>query len=321
MSDGAARAASSTFAAVSSGSPTAARADGAVVPWVDRPAPDQSQPAPTPSFPATARPCTPSDLVASAAPDIGAALGNTNLQISFRNRSASACLLDGYPGISAVDAAGRRVPLAPQHGSYFGDPGPVADIGLGQSAAVNVSSGNGCAAAYKGVAPGYRSWRLTLPSGGEVAVQSPPFVVACGLSVSRFGVPADRQPPASGPPPSPLTATIAAPASVRAGETLRYTVTLANPTDAAVGLQPCPAYQEFVGYDSVIGWTSATKHDYLNCDAVHEVPAHGSVTFAMQLTLPTAAPRVTTPGSPAKFGWSVDGDPGPRTGTLLQVLP
>jgi hypothetical protein len=223
----------------------------------------------------------------------GAGLGHTNLRIQFTNRSATACMLRGYPAVAGISATGAITPLPALHGSYFGDLGPSANIAPDQTAAVNVSGADVCPAAQGGEHRLYRMLRIGLPGGERVDVPAVQFDAICGVSVSQFGVPGDQP---SAPPPSPLTAQITAAAMVRPGEDFTYTVTLANPTARAHSLRPCPAYEEYV-----IAITDASKAParhgsvvrdcYLNCDTVHQISAHGSVTYQMRLQLPLAFPR------------------------------
>jgi len=94
------------------------------------------------------------------------------------------------------------------------------------------------------------------------------------------------------PPPVPhrLVATLEAPAQVRAGDRLRYMVTLQNITSTSVtfGLT-CPSYVEG-------GWKDDPRlgeQSYaLNCRPVGAIPAGGGVTFAMEFAVPSSAPAL-----------------------------
>ena len=82
-----------------------------------------------------------------------------------------------------------------------------------------------------------------------------------------------------------LVASIAAPATVRAGDALHYRVTLTNPTSNPLPLDPCPAYSH--------GWKGDGGHANfptyrLNC-APQTIAAGQSVTFAMELAIPETA--------------------------------
>lgn len=286
-----------------------------VVPWADRPAAPYAEPGPR-TFATDARPCQPPDLRTSAGRS-GVGLGNTNVAVQFTNRSATACVLLGYPKVAGISSSGAITPVAATHGSYFGDPGPPANIAPGQTAAVNVSGADACQAAQDGQHRVYRRLRIGLPGGGNVDAPVAPFDAICGVSVSLFGVPADQ--PAA-PPPSPLTAQITAAATVRPGADFTYTVTLTNPTAKAYPLRPCPAYEEYVYAITGPGTTAArgghvVKNYYLNCDTVHQINAHSSVAFQMRLQLPPGLPA----GIPAKFVWLMQGPAGPGASAPLRI--
>jgi hypothetical protein len=286
-----------------------------VVPWAARPAAPYAEPGPR-RFATNDRPCQPSDLRVSPGRS-GAGLGHTNVAIQFTNRSATACVLLGYPKVAGISASGLIMPLAATRGSYFGDPGPPANIAPGQTAAVNVSGADACHAAQEGQHRFYRRLRIGLPGGGSVDAPAAPFDAICGISVSQFGVQADQ--PAV-PPPSPVTARITAAATVRPGEDFTYTVTLTNPTATAYPLRPCPAYEEYVYAITGPGKAAArddhvVKNYYLNCDTVHEISAHGSVTYQMRLQLPPGLPT----GVPAKFVWLLQGLTRPGASALLRI--
>jgi hypothetical protein len=241
-------------------------------------------------------------------------MGNINLPVNFSNTSHSTCVLKGEPTIGGLRSDGTLVPLRVTEGSYFGDPGPPANIAPGQVAALNVSGADACSAAQSGQHQGYPKFRIGLPSGGSVDVAAGGFDTICGVWVSQFGVPADAI-PAVVAPQSPLTAQITAPATAMAGRTLAFTVTLTNPTSTDFRLSPCPAYDEFVGTGST-AWVATVLNYELNCDATTTIPAVGSVTFEMHLALPADQPI----GS-GKFGWGMQGDSGPWANAPLEVVP
>lgn len=308
---------SSATAGAPSQASSASAPTGGVVPWVDRPAVPYAEPK-VPSHPADARPCAAADLSASPGQG-GVGLGNTNQPIDLTNRSATPCLLAGYPTLVAgISADGSVIPLAATRGSYFGDPGPAANIAPGQTAAVNISSSDACQQLGSGRHRIYPLLRIGLPGGGFVDTTANQFDTICGLSVSQFGVPAYSQ--GNIPQPLPITATIAAPATVSPGEEFTFTVTLANPADRAYSLRPCPVYEMYIYALPSIGQPRSSadfvdRNYYLNCDTVHEIGAHGSVTYQMRLRLPAGLPV----GAPAKFVWRLQGDAGPSAFAPLRT--
>ena len=146
--------------------------------------------------------------------------------------------------------------------------------------------------------PGYRTLFIVLGSG-RVRVDFPAALnLICGLEASRYG--------ALPPPPTAarsslnvLTATLATPATLSAGATASYTVTLANHSATALPLAPCPSYTEYLDVSSGPGKSLyLVRHYYLNCGAIRQIPARETVTFAMRMPVPSRAGQ-------AKFGWQL----------------
>jgi Protein of unknown function (DUF4232) len=286
-----------------------------VVAWVDHPAAQIPFVLRSPPYSTGARPCRPADLSVSHG-ELGYATGNTNVQVSFTNHSATVCWLDGYPTIAGVAADGTVTPVRARHGSFFGNPGPSANIKPGQTAAVNISGGDNCVLALDGEHQVYPELLIGLPGGGTVGVYRTGFDAICGVSVSQFGVPADQP---QGPAPSPLTARITAGPTARAGTDLVYLVTLTNPTAQPFSLRPCPSYAEFLGGLMGPGAPRSylVRYYHLNCSTVQAIPAHGSVTYQMKLPLPSGLPA----GFYSKLDWQIQGGTGPAAATSLTVEP
>ena len=240
-----------------------------VVAWVDHPATQVPFVLRSPPYSTGARPCRPAGLSVSHG-TLGYATGNTNVEVYLTNHSATACWLGGYPAIAGIAANGTLTPLHAQHGSFFGSPGPPANIKPGQTAAINISGGDNCALALDGEHQIYPELLLGLPRGGTVGVYRTGFDAICGVSASPFGVPADQP---QGPAPSPLTARITAGPTARAGTDLIYLVTLTNPAAKPFPLRPCPSYAEFLGGLTGPGAAKSylVKYYYLNCGTV-QVP-------------------------------------------------
>lgn len=170
--------------------PHASTAPG-VVAWADQPAAQVPEVLRSPPYSTGARPCRPADLAVSHG-ELGYATGNTNVEVSLTNHSATACWLDGYPTIAGIAASGAVTALPAGHDAFFGNPGPSADIEPGQTAAVNISGWDGCALAMNGAHQVYPELLVGLPGGGTVSVYATGFDAICGVSVSAFGVPADQ---------------------------------------------------------------------------------------------------------------------------------
>jgi hypothetical protein len=213
-------------------------------------------------------------------------------QVRLTNRSDRPCTLSGGPtAVTGVRLGGGTTTLtrvAMDDGLNLAGPGP-ANLRPGQSGWLTLSYGDGCPALTSGRKAGYRTLFIAV-DGGRVRVGFPAVLnLVCGLEASRFGAP---------PPPSPsgrsplnvLTAAIAVPASLSAGGTASYTVTLRNHSAAPVRLAPCPSYTEYLGVFSGPGrLPHVARHYYLNCSAIRQIAAHRSVTFAMRIPVPTGA--------------------------------
>jgi uncharacterized protein DUF4232 len=288
-----------------SGCGSAARspASDGVVPWVSRPLPTYTVPDPKlVRYPTSAPLCRGSQLRVSQGRN-AVGLGNRLEELVFTNLGASPCLLRGYPAISAETPAGTRRLLHPlRGGTYFGLLVP-ADLRPGGHVFLDFGTSN-CACRCEGGAPvRYRDLVFTLPHGGSVQGRDVSISQDCFLSMSAFGLPARYALPRAVPGTAgALRARLRLPASVRAGSTLRFVVTLSNPAKTPVTLDPCPGFTEGI-YTSGL----SARHSFaLNCDSVRSIPAFGHVRYELRLAVPSRA----TPG-PAKLGWGMNTPTGP----------
>lgn len=285
------------------------------VPWLPLEAGPLAFPTPVPvAIPPGTPPCHGSDLVVSYRGTVGIGGGVVGTGIWLGNRTAVACLLSGLPGIRLLNAHGQQIAITyetiPQLPATVvrlaahtedvatsnGRPGTAGLSLQWQTFDMMTQSCPNQAPAAGAIAirlPG-DSTELTVPVGGDVRPLAP-----CNsrIQVSPFE---GFEPP---PPPVPhrLVATISAPAQVRAGERLRYTVTLRNISSEPVTFGAvCPSYFESGG----MGHQLLAKDGYaLNCHPVGAIPPGGTVTFAMELAvLPSAAPGDNT------LGWELGPD-------------
>jgi Protein of unknown function (DUF4232) len=168
----------------------------------------------------------------------------------------------------------------------------------------------------KGYGPPYRL-RITLPNNGGVLFapvepeETPPcsgndihpeitgFLYASAFDQELVYDP-DRLVPSA---LMVLTATMSGPASVRPGERVVYYVTLANPTDKPVPLEPCPGYtvELFSQGDATHQALNTNTLYRLNCRPVHEIPARGQLRFEMVVVVPS----FLTAGRSMSVAWSV----------------
>jgi hypothetical protein len=298
---------------------------GAVVPWLDAPVTTTAVTSTTEAAP-TGTPCRAADL--SGAIDLqGGAGGNTRYDIVLTNVGSARCLLDGYPTLVGIATDGSRVPVDAGHGTYFGDPGGRGPMEPGDTTEAWVNTFSGCSEAMEQTASG-SSWttiEVGLPDGGVLAVDETDggsLSAVCGMSVSRFGRSHQQQVPVE-PPPAPLAATAALPATVARGTVPTYTVAVTNTTDVAYLLNPCPTYTEhlttFADPPPADGNPTAfgTVLDYrLNCAGRTVIAPHESITFAMQIDVPSG--QYVGAG---KFSWELHlpGVVGPFVGAEITV--
>jgi hypothetical protein len=294
--------------------PTPSLAPG-VVAWVNRPAPSYSpppQPGPTP-YPTNAAWCLASQLSVSTGPS-GAATGHQLQGFAFTNVSHATCLLSGRPRVTGINPTGRRVALPLNPGQTFFGPLLPGDIAPGEKGFLFFATGSACGSgAQQQTRTQYRGLWFDLPGGGRLQSALTLTAGSCGLTMDDLGLFAHDVPiptPAPGTPGT-LEAHIDLPQSVRAGQTLRYTITLHNSTSVPVSLSPCPSYTETLGYPNNQAVTF-----WLNCDQVTAIPPGGQVVYAMQLRVPSDA--IT---DVSKFGWQLNGPDGPYAGGTLTVLP
>jgi len=139
--------------------------------------------------------------------------------------------------------------------------------------------------------------RIGLPGVGMVMVGVGPVPVGYACQGVGVGAVADPPLPVEAPAePALPNVTIAAPAQVHAGQQLRYTIVLTNPTKLPIDLrQACPNYDEELFADIVHGGPPlGGKNIYgLNCAAAGVLKPATPMTFAMVLDVPADA----TPGS------------------------
>ncbi len=269
------------------------------VPWVNRSAPaftSSPQPSPAAAYPA----CRAWQLTGRPGRG-GPAAGTMYQEVRLTNHSGLPCTLSGGPSaVTGVRADGSLVTLTSvAHGDGWNlvGPGP-ANLRPGRSGWVTLAYADGCPALISGGRAGYRTLLIAL-GGGQVRVDfTAALNLICGLLVSDFGAPA-APPPGSASPLNVLAALVRLPATLIAGTTASYSVTLHNTSGNRVAMSPCPSYTQYLAVVADNGKTVVVQQRfYLNCAAVRQFPAHGSVTFAMRIRVPAASGR-------AKYDWQL----------------
>ena len=304
-----------------------AASSGGVVPWAALPASPTTTTVPSTTTLPAAPACRASQFRARVGRG-GVGLGNDLTTIVLTN-TGPRCRLSGYPDLERPSATQGWRPLQVRKtGTYFGDLN-AANVATGRNGLLLLGTSVGCNALNSPSeaqilanerAFTYHALRVVFANRrGVVGVNRLNLDVACGLEESHLGV----RPPTSdvsvAPPGSvgSLLATVTLPRSLRAGTTIRYVVSLRNPTGKTVRFTPCPNFTESIFLAPGVKGTRPEAHTYaLNCAQATPVPPHGTERFAMALTIPYSARS-----SLVKFGWSLDTDVGPFAGRAITVLP
>jgi len=253
--------------------------------------------------------CTLADLNGAFTGRNGAG-GHALASFAFSGRRGQACQVEGTPAVTLLDAAGRdlgfkeRAPFAPDvlSGPALVQPGPAPIEGeglkYGQAGFTIdwVSQPEACPGEAGSLVG---SVRVGIANVGTLTLRLPllPVAYACqGVGVAALaGPPIQVEAPPEPPVPAPA---IVAPTRVKAGEQLKYTVNLTNPTKLAIDLrQHCPNYEEELFADIVHGSPPlGGKHFYaLNCKPAGVLEPGKSMSFAMVLQVPAdAAPGIYT---------------------------
>lgn len=278
-----------------------------VVPWVNQPATERAAATPAP---AAKRPCAASDLqiVLGRA---GAYHGKATQEIQFTNRGTDKCYLIDAPNLGAPN-----LQLLPRgEAARTVDPSTLGaervELSPGERAIVLIGTPGTCDAAVNPERKVITRLNVAPLGGGSVTLDGAHVDTSCGPAsvVWSHGVDTDAVAAASAGPLSQLVGTLNAPQVATRGDTLRYTVTLANPTGKAISLSPCPAYSQSLNAE---GKTSSQTLR-LNCDAAGgQIPAKSSVTFEMQAPVPA-----DMPGIGVKLSWKLED--GPTVGTIIAL--
>jgi len=281
------------------------------VPWLNRPLPRYEIPAPKViPYPTSAPPCHASELRISQGRG-GAAAGTLYERLVFTNIGRRTCLLRGYPTINALGPNGSSRTLHPHREGFTSFNLVPTNLPPGGDSFISFATGDVCDNGTR-TPTAYRQLSVTIANGETVhAGAGARITEVCGFYLSSFGLPA-RYTPLPPTPGTPATATarVHLPASVRAGTTLHYTITLSNPTKTTITLRPCPGYSEGIYASGLLVRRSLA----LNCDTIHAIAAHKHVRYAMQLTVPSHAATGI-----AKFSWSLNNPHGPFAGRIIQI--
>jgi Protein of unknown function (DUF4232) len=271
------------IAAHQSAQATAAGSPRPAVSWVDHPV----------SMPAVRAPHNPGIAVCTSR-DLSVRLqGRGLIQAGFyaytyraRNTSGHACYVSGRP---SVKLSGQALANAP---NVLDVTAGVLARGASATFAVTQSARSSCTPAVN--RDGVLRTSAVTPHVG-IAARPVAAAGAGKILTSRCNkaevTPIGLAPEAPKPDQlSPLVIRLQAPARARAGQVLKFTVLITNPTRAAIRLAPCPDYQ--------VGISSAPAVAYrLNCSAP-VLRAGQSRAYDMRYAVPAG-----TPAGLAKIGW------------------
>ena len=262
------------------------------VPWTDRPAPrgaTLSRPIPI----ADARRCTGEDLSVTLESSQGA--GQTTLVIVYdlKNVSGTTCSVGGFassvvatePGLPAVTATRTRFKQDPPAGNIA--PGRIGILVLYASLCGGIEPSPPATRPART----YHRLVVALPGGGQTVANTTLDLSCGGFSVDPLGV-RERVFRAWY---SPLQIAVSIPATVDAGTTMSYAVTVTNPTADPIRIKPCPGYIETATGTNI----NLVETHVLNCDQVRELPASGRVRYRMRMKIPA-----TTPTGAAVVSWT-----------------
>jgi hypothetical protein len=257
--------------------------------------------------------CHLADLYVGSSGSNGAT-GRVLYSIAITNHSKTECSLTGSPGISLVTPQGTvlSLPQQPELGGMVGTAKSKAVLPPNQPAPVPHQASLGAAFMFEwyycgGTVPQVAAVDVTLP--GTVGVRRVPLVPQGPQIPSRCDDPSQGRVvlvgPIEGPnadsipvtPPALRVTLAGVPDTLVAGQTLRYTVTITNESDAPVSFDTCPAYDE--------GFTPDVMVSYLlNCGPVGRLEAGASATFAMEFAI-RPSPKAQT--GIQKFMWLLHG--------------
>lgn len=275
----------------------------AVVPFLRTPAPaPAAQPAAAPAI----RACATTDLQAAVGAT-GAHKGFATQELRLTNRAGQACYLTGAPAIALHphNAAAQEVARHPNGAANLQ---ARTDLAPGDTAVVLIGAPGACDAAIGPERKVSTRLQVSLPGGGAHALEGAHVDTLCGAAtVLHLHV---EPAPAAPARLAQLESAIRLEGRPMPGSELHYTVTLTNPTSAAISLAPCPSFTQSLFGD--VGLGSSTLR--LNCEAAgNQIAAGASVAFEMLLSVPAHVAADT-----AKLSWKLEDGPGAGTAVPLR---
>jgi hypothetical protein len=272
-------------------------------PWINAPA---QEPAQQTAMVTAQRACADADLQIVVGRQ-GARKGFATQEIRVTNQGADACFLAGAPGITLLppNAAPRTLAI---HQNALANVQEQTTLAAGDTAVLLIGAPGACEAATGPQRNVTTRLQIVAPGGGKRIVGGAHVDTLCGdAAVLHLHVEHKESAPAS--PLEQLNGSVQLGSAPAAGGTMRYTVTLTNPTGAAITLSPCPAYTQSLYANGV----AASSTWLLNCGASgNQIAAGSSVTYEMQLAVPAQLQA-----GDAKLSWQLH--KGPAVGSLTSL--
>jgi hypothetical protein len=242
-----------------------ATSGGGVVPWVELPPVHQSE---------STTSCAADDIVVATG-KAGAWHGMTTQQIVLRNTGDVRCELSPREISAAVTTRAGDQPIVDMSGVADA----AADLDPGQAAQLQLGTPESCGDTPVTIA---HDVSVTLDGGTPVQVSDAWLAIGCA-DPRALDFLADPTEPAT--ENLSLSASIGDLGPAAGGHPLTFTVTLANHAQTPISFANCPNYLVGLKYAEV-----SAAHQ-LNCDDVTEIPSGGSITYAMQIDIPTTTPE------------------------------
>lgn len=273
------------------------------IPWLNRPAI-----AVTHQLRATVstHPCASNDLEIVAGQQ-GARKGFATQEVLMTNRGTEACHVLGAPTVQLIpkNTAPQTLATHPNASSNVHD---RAELAPGDTAVMLIETPGSCDAAIHQARRVNTQLKVAPFGGGSRTLDGVHVDTLCGNASILYLQIVHAEPP-SQHLLSQLVGTLDVPKASRSGNLLHYTVTLTNPTDHVVSLEPCPTYTQSLYANGA----SASTSFLLNCNANrNQIAPRASVRFSMQLDIPTNFSAAN-----AKLSWTLEG--GMTVGNLISL--
>ncbi|MBM0279939.1 hypothetical protein [Micromonospora tarensis] len=227
-----------------------------------------------------------------------ARIGKLIGQVDVRNASSTECTLRGEVPTTML-AGGREIPMLYTHGIDDEGRNRVVALPAGGHASLRLDwSGPFCQAIKEPL-----ELAIEVPDGGGTlrapvtADDRPGCPQGEGvnprargtLSASGFTEPVVVSTPRSSPLEQ-LTVAVQGPPSAGAGSPVSFRVTLGNPTDRPLALDPCPGYlmERFSLGDATNEAVNESQLYRLNCGPLTRIPAGGAAVFEMVVEVPAS---------------------------------